>query len=1402
MKRAVIVVVGVCLIVGSHLRAQSSFEVIHTFSGNQGRPVAGLVEGPDGLLYGTTEAGGQHGMGSVFVTDASGLDARVLHNFSGGDGVGPLGRLLLASNGRFYGTTSGGGESGLGTVFEITADGAFSTVAAFNDTNGAVPLSGLIEVDGQLYGTTIGGGASGSGTVFRVALDGSALTSFSFDGVTGASPMGTLLRRADSIYGTAQGGGANGHGAIFRLLADGTLEAFASFDAATTGQAPRDGIIEGSDGNFYGTTPGDAATTFGTVFSMTPGGELSTVVTFDFANGATPMGGLSAFNGALYGTTRDGGDMGNGTVFRVSLGDVPSFESLWSFGFFDGANPRGGVIQASSGSIFGTASNGGDGGLGSVFHLSESPSSVATILSFAGLEGGSTPSGRLLQATDGNFYGTTLGGGAFGLGTVFKLTPDGLMTTLVSFDGGNGLSPSGGLVQLGNALYGTTEQGGFGDGDVFSIDLTSGELTTIAIFDSFAEVDPTGAGPRGGLTIGSDGNLYGTTEFGSITSGTVFKVTPGGELTTLASFDGFPTSGVVQGFDGALYGATEEGGDFGAGAIFRVALPGGEMSTFASFDVTNGAFPTARPIVGEDGTLYGTTAFGGAADQGTAYQVSADGAVSVLASFDGIDPAGPFPQSLLRASDGNLYGAASLGGFGVVYQLDGGSILPIHTFDGVQGSGPNSALVESFDGSLYGTTQGPQGGTIFRITFEDAGDASLELAPASGTYGGLATLSATLSSSAGPMAGAQIDFSLNGMSFPAITDDAGVATVSVSVAGLDAGSYPGAITATSAAAPGVIASADLTIDKAVPTISVVGGEFVYDTEPHAASATVAGVTGEDLGAAAITYNGSPDAPIDPRAYLVVASYAGSLNYEAATAEGTLTILPAPPGVTGLIAAYGFNEGGGNIAADSSGRNHDGVIRGANWVAGRFGKALSFDGSRDWVTVADHSDLDVRNGVTMMAWVNPRELSGWDTIAMKETRSSLAYALFANDAGSRAAGYVNIAGEYKSVTSVGALPLNSWSHIAVTYSGTTLRFYLNGVEVNRRSVSGRIVVGSGELRIGGNSVWDDRFFNGLIDEVRIYGSAISPADIQRDMTMPVAHEFEAPTVSIASPLDGAVVSGMPRITASASDNVAVASVQFEVDGKMIAKSIADDPYTMRLDAANGDHVIRALARDTAGNMAWSAPVTIRIANRRVADFRFNEAGGSVAMDGSGMGNSGTMSAGVTRATDAERGKVLQFNGLGGIVAVPDSDSLDLQGSLTLEAWVKPSALLGWRTVMFKEGDGLLPRYVLNANDFTPTPAAYLHIDFVPDGIRSEQTLPLNEWTHLAVTYDGEAIRLFVNGEEKESRSESGAVRISEGRLLIGGTPWGQWFRGRMDDVRIYDVAVAAAQIKADMKEAIE
>jgi uncharacterized repeat protein (TIGR03803 family) len=1423
MKRAVIVVLGVCLIVGSHLRAQSSFESIHTFSGNKGRPTAGLVQGADLRLYGTTEAGGFHGKGSVYATDASG-SAEVLHEFSGADGETPLGRLLLASNGDFYGTTSAGGRHGYGTLFRMTADGSLTTLIHFDgDSQGRFPQSELIEVNGLLYGTTINGGAGISGTVFSLPLEGGALTSYPFDGDNGAVPRGPLMYRAadQSLYGTTEAGGGGGN--IFRLTPDGTLEHVASFDLLTTGAKPLDGLVEAHDG-LYGMAPLGGANGMGTLFRFDPSNEsLTAVHAFSDVDGAVPMGGLRLFaDGMLYGTTESGGE-GFGTVFRFSPVEG-TLESLASFSFFEGGRlPLSGVVETSVG-VFGTTPNGGPGGLGTVFQVTlpndsiEVAASQKSILSFGGSDG-TSPSGRLLQASDGNFYGTTLFGGEFGFGTVFRMSPDGLMNTVVSFDGINGNTPSGGLVQASNGdLYGTTELGGYGDGNVFRFNPVTEELSEVALFDSFAG---SGAVPLGGLTE-ANGSLWGTTDFGpavfeedgnlTFTDGSVFRIPlDGGDITTVATFSGangvFPTSGLALDANGYLYGVTEGGGAFNSGTLFRVSSLTDAFESIKSFNgESEGWTPMARPLIASDGRIYGTTQMGGVPGFGVVYSVdpAADHAFSVVAPFEEFNGSIPTQEGLVEGAGGKLYGTTSLGGngFGVVYQLDGHTIVPLHLFDGISGSGPNSTLAKSLDGSLYGTTQGPQGGTIFRVTFEDDGGATLEAAPASATYGGIATLSATLSSSLGPLAGAQVDFSLNGMSIPAITNEAGVAAVSVSVAGLDAGSYPGAITATAAAAPGVLATADLTIGRATPTVSVIGGEFVYDTEPHAASATVTGVTGENLGAAALTYNGSPDAPIDPSAYAVVAAYAGSRNYEPATGEGILTIVPAPPGVTGLIAAYGFNEGDGNIAADSSGRNHDGMIRGADWVPGRFGRALSFDGNNDWVTVADHSELDVRNGVTIMAWVNPRTLSGRDAIAVKETWNSLAYGLYANDAAARAAGVVNISGEQKSIASLSQLPLNTWSHIAVSYSGTTLRFYVNGVEVNRRSLSGRIVVGNGELRIGGNSVWSDQFFDGLIDEVRIYGSALSLADLQRDMHMPVAHEFQAPTVSIVSPLDGAVLSGMPRITASASDNVSISSVQFEVDGKLVAKSIPDAPYTMRLDAANGEHQIRALVRDTAGNSAWSAPVRIRIVNRRVANFRFNETAGSVAMDDSGMGNNGNMSAGVTRAIDAERGKVLQFNGSGGIIAVPDSNSLDLRAALTLEAWVKPSALGGWRTVMFKEGDGILPRYVLNANDFTPTPAAYLHIDYIPDGIRSERTLVLNEWTHLAVTYDGETIRLFVNGEQKESRGESGPVRISEGRLLIGGTTWGQWFKGRMDDVRIYDVAVGEAQIKADMKEAIE
>jgi uncharacterized repeat protein (TIGR03803 family) len=1422
MKRAVIVVLGVCLIVGSHLRAQSSYEAIHTFSGNQGRPTAGLVQGPDGRLYGTTEFGGFHGKGSVYATDASG-NAEVLYEFSGANGETPLARLLLASNGDFYGTTSSGGEYGYGTLFRMTPEGSLTTLVNFNgNAQGRFPQAELIEVNELLYGTTVNGGLAISGTVFSLPLDGGELTSYPFDGENGAVPRGPLVYRAadQSLYGTTEAGG-EGAGNIFRLTLDGTLEEVVSFDPSTTGANPVDGLVEANDG-LYGMAVSGGANGGGTLFRFNPSdGSFDAVHAFSGNDGSTPAGGLQLFaDGMLYGTTTNGGSEGFGTVFRFSPVEG-TFESLVSFSFFEGGKlPASGVIETPAG-VFGTTPNGGPGGLGTLFRLelpSESLGTVASqssILSF-GSSDGASPSGRLLQASDGNFYGTTLSGGEFGLGTVFRLSPDGFVTTVASFDGVNGNSPSGGLLEASNGdLYGTTETGGLGDGSVFRLNPLSGQLTEVAVFDSFAG---SGAIPLGGL-VEANGSLWGTTDFGpavfsedgnslTFTDGSVFRIPlEGGDITTVVTFTGenglFPTSGLALHSNGYLYGVTEGGGAFESGTLFRVSTLDDMFEPIKSFNGTDeGWTPAARPFIASDGSIYGTTQMGGSLEQGVVYRVdpSADHAFAAVASFDGNNGSTPTQEGLVQGADGKLYGTTVGGGsgFGVVYQLDGGAIVPVHLFDGIAGSGPNSTLIKSFDDSLYGTTQGPQGGTIFRVTFEDDGVSTLAIAPATATYGGATTLSAVLSSPAGPTAGVEVAFTLNGIAVgSAITSDSGVAELAgVSIAGLDADSYLGAIHA-SAAAVNVEAAGDLTINRAVPTITIAGGTFVYNTQPQPAIVTVKGINGEDLGPAVVLYNGAAGAPVDPATYVVSASYPGSTNYEDVYATGSVIILPADPGVAGLIAAYGFNEGSGSVAGDASGRKHSGSISGAKHVdEGRFGRALMFDGRSDWVTVAHAADLDLRNALTIEAWVNPTKLSGWNTVVLKETRDSLAYSLYANDDAPRPAGYVNIGGSHKSVAGAGSLPLNTWSHVAVTYSGSMMRLYINGNEVSRRSQTGRLVSSTGPLRIGGNSVWGE-YFSGMIDEVRVYGSALSPADIQRDMNTPIAHEFEKPTVSIVSPLDGDVLSGRPMITVAASDNVGISSVQIRVDGDAVQPTLGEAPYMMRLDAANGVHTIRAVARDFAGNQSVSEPITVRISNRRVADYRFNEAGGSTIVDHSGFGNNGVISSSsVTRVSDAQRGTVVQFSGSGRI-SVPDADSLDLRAAMTLEAWVKPTSSFNWRTVLLKEGNDTLA-YGLYSSDDGSKPAGYVRVNGVDRAVRGPKPLSNGEWTHLAMTYDGETMRLFVNGEEKESRPQTGNALVTSGRLSIGGnTVWGEYFRGQMDDVRIYDVAVGEAQIKADM-----
>lgn len=355
----------------------------------------------------------------------------------------------------------------------------FRTLHSFDNTDGANPFYfSLVQgSNGDLYGTTELGGANGDGTVFKITPAGKLTTLHSFDYTDGAGPYaGLVVASNGDFYGTTTFGGANGDGTVFKITSAGTLTTlynFCSQAGCADGYMPYAGLVQGKDGNLYGTTFLGGASAFGTVFKITTGGKLTTLYNFCSqilcSDGYLPFSGLiQASNDDLYGTTTLGGAQGEGTVFKITT--AGKLTTLHSFDITNGEEPDAGLVQASNGALYGTTPYGGAHvDYGTVYKITTG-GTFTLEHSFDGLDGGS-PYASLIQATDGNLYGTALFG-ANGVGTVFKMTTSGTLTTEHSFDYTDGIWPYGGLVQASNGtLYGTTSQGASGYGTVFSLAL-------------------------------------------------------------------------------------------------------------------------------------------------------------------------------------------------------------------------------------------------------------------------------------------------------------------------------------------------------------------------------------------------------------------------------------------------------------------------------------------------------------------------------------------------------------------------------------------------------------------------------------------------------------------------------------------------------------------------------------------------------------------------------------------------------------------------------------------------------------------------------------------------------------------------------------------------------------------
>lgn len=645
------------------------------------------------------------------------------------------------------------------------AEPKFSVLANFASApEGSSPQVLIEGRAGNFYGTTAGGGANNNGTVFKLTPDGKRTVLASFDVlVTGGAPTGLVEGPDGSFYGTTHiaplpTGDPFRCGAFFKLTRSGGLGLFASFDDIAAKDFPAGEILQGQDGNYYGATSGRG------VYKLTPAGKLSYLV-------------LPSQPGVRYLTSDSLTQSRDGTFYRsddYGVSKISSTGVVTDLVQFPSspASELSSLIEGADGNLYGTRQlivpngnpNSGQGYAASLFKLTPEGtySEVASLDVVNGVSQGVANPSEPAQGKDGNFY-VTAESTQDTQGLSFKISPGGAVTRLGTLKGFTGINEF--IAAKDGRFYGVSA---VGDGAIVRMGRT-GTLAPLTIFQAPSRFDYLSnvIGPNA-FVAGSDGNFYGTTEVeGDSQLGSVFKLTPKGQFSILASFNGrngaIPCgsstfqrrshpSGLIQGADGNFYGTTYYGGStykdqsypWGLGTVFRIT-PAGVLTTLVSFKGPNGAAPRTGLTQGKDGNFYGTTTRGGKNDNGTIFKMTPAGTLTTLFSF----PAGPFASyaSLVVMDDGTLYGlgeqgrlykvspngtltivadylanmasALLLGPDGNFYTADGiDGHSPIHkiTPQGIvtvlaaniapNGSGPQSALIVGPDGNFYGTTYG------------------------------------------------------------------------------------------------------------------------------------------------------------------------------------------------------------------------------------------------------------------------------------------------------------------------------------------------------------------------------------------------------------------------------------------------------------------------------------------------------------------------------------------------------------------------------------------------------------------------------------------------------------------------------------------------------------------------
>ena len=629
----------------------------------------------------------------------------------------------------------------------LPSRGAYQSLHTFGDAAHAArgPMSGLVDGgDGFYYGVSQYGITVNAGTVFRVRADGSGyavIYSFApfFPGPGGGLETYSRLTVANGrLFGTRSASFVGyATNVVYSVATNGgSYTVLHTFGGTGDGHTPGGGLVADGSGTLYGVTPDGGSRGAGVIYKMqTDGTGYALLKDFDYATNSAqgPIGELVLDgNHFLYGVTDAGGSGTNGgTVFRLKI-DGSGYLKLHDFNTVagDGRTPLTGLALSAGGTLYGVTGNGGTNDSGTIFKLNTDGTGYAKLHEFAAdYSDVLSPDEPLTVGADGLIYGACQYGGPYYEGGIFKIAPDGSGYSLIYTCGlaDNSEAPVGGVLRLASGVLLGEQQGGDpGRGAIYRLQPDGTGFTNVV---SFVDAGGDGFQPQSGLTVGTDGFLYGTTFLGGAKlGGTIYKIPAHGtNLTLLHSFravlvnDGFgPLAAPVAYPDGFLYGTTSAGGTNGGGILYKIHPDGSGYVHLRDFTggTNDGGSPQAELVFGGDGNIYGTTVAGGANNLGVIFKISRDGTgFSVLHYFTGGNDGSSPAAALTPGSDGYFYGVTQGGGSlqgGTVFKIrsDGSGFQTLYAFDGYMfsydGVAPNRALVFGTNGLLYGTT--PAGG--------------------------------------------------------------------------------------------------------------------------------------------------------------------------------------------------------------------------------------------------------------------------------------------------------------------------------------------------------------------------------------------------------------------------------------------------------------------------------------------------------------------------------------------------------------------------------------------------------------------------------------------------------------------------------------------------------------------